>query len=110
MEILISHIPDEHIDLIYLDPPFNCAQDYNAFFVEKDGTKSADQIKAFKDTWEWNETSALAYKSVVESSTIEISRAMQAFRTLLGGNDMLAYLAMMAPRLIELRSDLPPKK
>ena len=28
---------------------------------------------------------------------------MQAFRTFLGENDMLAYLSMMAPRLVELR-------
>ena len=33
---------------------------------------------------------------------------MRAFRTLLGGSDMLAYLAMMAPRLIELRRVLKP--
>ena len=103
LEIITLHIPDECVDLVYLDPPFNSAQDYNAFFVEKDGTKSADQIKAFKDTWEWNEASALAYKRVVESSTVEISSAMQAFQKLLGGNDMLAYLSMMAPRLIELK-------
>ena len=32
-----------------------------------------------------------------------VADAMRAFRTLLGGSDMLAYLAMMAPRLIELR-------
>ena len=33
---------------------------------------------------------------------------MQAFRTFLGDTDMLAYLAMMAPRLIELRRVLKP--
>ncbi len=33
---------------------------------------------------------------------------MRAFRTLLGGTDMLAYLAMMALRLIELRRVLKP--
>ena len=33
---------------------------------------------------------------------------MQAFRTLLGDSDMLAYLAMMAPRLVELRRVLKP--
>ena len=33
---------------------------------------------------------------------------MQAFRTFLGESDMLAYLAMMAPRLIELRRVLKP--
>ena len=102
LEILQLHIPDECIDLIYLDPPFNSSQDYNAFFKEKDGTKSADQIRAFKDTWEWNEVSALSYKRVVESSSSKISNAMQAFRKFLGDNDMLAYLSMMAPRLIEL--------
>ncbi len=103
LEILQLHIPDECIDLIYLDPPFNSSQDYNAFFKEKDGTKSADQIRAFKDTWEWNEVSALSYKRVVESSSSKISNAMQAFRKFLGDNDMLAYLSMMAPRLIELK-------
>lgn len=33
---------------------------------------------------------------------------MQAFRTFLGTNDMMAYLAMMAPRLVELRRVLKP--
>ena len=33
---------------------------------------------------------------------------MQAFRKLLGTNDMLAYVSMMAPRLVELRRVLKP--
>jgi site-specific DNA-methyltransferase (adenine-specific) len=33
---------------------------------------------------------------------------MQAFRTFLGESDMLAYLAMMAPRLVELQRVLNP--
>ena len=33
---------------------------------------------------------------------------MRAFETLLGHNDMLAYLPMMAPRLFELRRALKP--
>jgi site-specific DNA-methyltransferase (adenine-specific) len=33
---------------------------------------------------------------------------MQAFHTFLGTNDMMAYLAMMAPRLVELRRVLKP--
>ncbi|HZY64085.1 MAG TPA: DNA methyltransferase, partial [Edaphobacter sp.] len=32
-----------------------------------------------------------------------VAECMRAFRTLLGGSDMLAYLSMMAPRLVELR-------
>jgi site-specific DNA-methyltransferase (adenine-specific) len=96
------YIPDRSVDLIYLDPPFNSRQDYSILFAEKDGSQSASQITAFKDTWEWNLEAARAYDDVVLAGGA-VSRAMQAFHTLLGGSDMLAYLAMMAPRLVELR-------
>jgi len=102
LAVLRDHIPDQSVDLIYLDPPFNSRQDYNVLFAEKDGARSASQITAFKDTWEWNEESSLAYEQVVEAGG-RVAEAMRAFRTLLGGTDMLAYLAMMAPRLVELR-------
>ena len=106
-EVLRNHIADSSVDLIYLDPPFNSRQDYNVLFAEKDGTRSASQITAFKDSWEWNEEAARAYEEVVEQGG-RVADAMRAFRTLLGGTDMLAYLAMMAPRLIELRRVLKP--
>ena len=96
------NIPDASVDLVYLDPPFNSRQDYNVLFAEKDGARSASQITAFKDTWEWNEEAARAYEEVIEQGG-RVADAMRAFRTLLGGSDMLAYLAMMAPRLVELR-------
>jgi len=41
------------VELVYLDPPSNSAQDYNAFFQEKDGTAAAEQTEAFEDTWHW---------------------------------------------------------
>jgi hypothetical protein len=93
---------DESVDLVYLDPPFNSNANYNVLFAEHDGTKAASQIKAFEDTWEWDETAARAFEEVVEQGA-RVSQAMQAFRTFLGESDMLAYLAMMAPRLVELR-------
>ncbi len=102
LAVLRDHIPSQSVDLIYLDPPFNSRQDYNVLFAEKDGARSASQITAFTDTWEWNEESSLAYEQVVEAGG-RVAEAMRAFRTLLGGTDMLAYLAMMAPRLVELR-------
>jgi site-specific DNA-methyltransferase (adenine-specific) len=102
LAVLRDYIPAASVDLIYLDPPFNSRQDYNVLFAEKDGTRSSSQITAFKDTWEWNEESSLAYEQVVEAGG-RVAEAMRAFHTLLGGTDMLAYLAMMAPRLIELR-------
>jgi site-specific DNA-methyltransferase (adenine-specific) len=66
LEVLRRYLPDQSVDLIYLDPPFNSRQDYNVLFAEKDGSRSASQITAFKDTWEWNEEAARAYEEVVE--------------------------------------------
>jgi len=103
LDILRRYIEDESIDLIYLDPPFNSNQEFNVLFAERNGTQAAAQIKAFEDTWHWDQSAALAYQEVVENGPDKASRAMQAFRELLSENDMMAYLAMMAPRLIEMR-------
>jgi DNA modification methylase len=102
LDVLRRHIKDETVDLIYLDPPFNSNQSYNVLFQEKDGTGAASQFKAFEDTWEWNQAAAAAYEEVVEGGG-KVSDVMQAFRRFLGTNDMLAYLTMMAPRLVDLR-------
>jgi hypothetical protein len=67
LEVLRRYIPDESVDLIYLDPPFNSRQDYNVLFAEKDGARSASQITAFKDSWEWNIEAERAYIEVVEA-------------------------------------------
>ncbi len=107
LDILRRYVKDETVDLVYLDPPFNSAQTYNVLLAEHDGSRSAAQIKAFEDTWAWNIESEAAYRDVVLAGG-KPSQAMQAFRTLLGENDMLAYLAMMAPRLMELRRVLKP--
>jgi site-specific DNA-methyltransferase (adenine-specific) len=107
LEILRRYIEDESVDLVYLDPPFKSNQDYNVLFAEHNGSRSASQIRAFEDTWEWNPAAALAYQEIVETGG-RVSQAMQAFHTFLSESDMLAYLAMMAPRLVELQRVLKP--
>lgn len=102
LDILKRYIKDEIIDLVYLDPPFNSQATYNVLFAEHNGTQAAAQIKAFEDTWKWDQQSARAFQEVVEAGG-RVSQVMQAFRQLIGDNDMLAYLSMMAPRLVELR-------
>lgn len=102
LDVLRQYIKDESIDLIYLDPPFNSSATYNVLFMEQNGARAAAQAQAFKDTWQWDQEAARSYLEVVEAGG-KVSQAMQAFRTFLGENDMLAYLAMMAPRLVELR-------
>jgi DNA modification methylase len=107
LDVLRRHVADESVDLVYLDPPFKSDADYNLLFQEKDGTKSASQIQAFEDTWEWDESAARAYEEVVEAGG-EVANVMRAFRLIVGPTDMLAYLSMMAPRLIELWRVLKP--
>lgn len=103
LDILRRYVKNESVDLVYLDPPFKSNQNYNVLFREHGGKKSAAQIKAFEDTWQWDEEAARTYQEIVEHGPEQVAKAMQAFRTMLGENDMLAYLSMMAPRLCELR-------
>lgn len=107
LDILQRYIKDESVDLIYLDPPFNSNATYNVLFGSKDGSDAAAQIQAFDDTWHWDTVAAESFRSVVEQGG-DASRAMQAFRLLLNDSDMLAYLSMMAPRLVEMHRALKP--
>jgi hypothetical protein len=66
LEILRRYIDDESVDLVYLDPPFKSNQNYNVLFAERSGTKSAAQIKAFEDTWQWDLGAEEAFRGVVE--------------------------------------------
>lgn len=100
--ILRDYFQDGFVDLVYLDPPFKSDQTYNVLFTERDGTQAAAQLRAFGDTWRWDSGSEAAYQEVVEGGG-KVSETLQAFRMVLHTTDMMAYLAMMAPRLIELR-------
>jgi site-specific DNA-methyltransferase (adenine-specific) len=90
LDILRRYLKDETVDLVYLDPPFNSPQNYNALFQEKDGT-AASQIHAFEDTWHGDIETKKAYDAVTEQPC-KVSDVMQAFYTFLGGNDMTAWL------------------
>jgi len=108
LTVLREHVADESVDLIYLDPPFKSNQDYNVLFAEQDGSRSEAQIRAFKDTWRWDEGAARSYQEIVSRGPEKVAQVMEAFRAFLGESDMMAYLAMMAPRLVELRRVLKP--
>jgi DNA modification methylase len=108
LEILRDYIREESIDLIYLDPPFNSNVNYNILFQEKGGENSAAQITAFEDTWHWTQESETAFHEVITQGLERLVTIMHAIRGSLGENDMMAYLTMMAARLIELHRVLKP--
>ena len=107
LDVLRRYVADESIDLVYLDPPFNSNANYNVLFGHADGTQAAAQIKAFGDTWRWDQAAATAFQDTVVKGG-DVAQALTAFQTLLGPSTMLAYLAMMAPRVVELRRALKP--
>lgn len=107
LDVLRRHVKDESVDLVYLDPPFNSNASYNVLFAAKDGHQSAAQIQAFEDTWSWDESAARQFAETVEQGGA-VADVLLAFERFIPSSDMLAYLAMMAPRMIELRRVLKP--
>ncbi len=102
LEVLRQLVRDDSVDLVYLDPPFNPNATNNMLFRHVDGSPAAALIKAFDDAWHWSIDSERSFKETVDGGG-EVSRALRSFRELLGPNDLMAYLSMMAPRLVELR-------
>ena len=108
LSILREHVADASVDLIYLDPPFNSNATYNVLFRERSGDESAAQITAFDDTWHWSLESERAYQDVITHGPAKVGQLLAAMRAFLGQNDMMAYLTMMAQRMIELHRVLKP--
>ena len=108
LDILRHHIPEESIDLIYLDPPFNSQRSYNVLFRESSGVGSGAQMEAFEDTWHWGAAAQAVYEEVVTGPHQRVARMLQAMVESLGHNDVTAYLSMMAVRLVELHRVLKP--
>jgi site-specific DNA-methyltransferase (adenine-specific) len=77
-------------------------------FKSPKGASSEAQIEAFEDTWHWNIYAEQAFDETITSGNTDAAELLRAMRAALGENDMMAYLAMMAIRLIELHRVLRP--
>jgi len=96
LEILHKYIPDESIDLIYLDPPFNSQASYNVLFKEPTGKPSEAQITAFEDTWHWTQEAERTFSEIVDAAPASVVEMIRSLRSFIGTNDMMAYLCMMS--------------
>ncbi len=108
LKVLREHIADESVDLIYLDPPFNSNRSYNVLFKDESGASSDAQITAFDDAWHWGETAERTYQDLIEHAPLNVANMIGALRQFIGTNQMMAYLVMMAARLVELHRVLKP--
>jgi adenine specific DNA methylase Mod len=103
-----SQFPNEFIDLVYLDPPFNSKRDYNLLFKSPKGHESEAQITAFEDSWHWGEQAEREFEEILTGKNTDLAQMVRALRFFLRENDMMAYLTMMANRLVELHRVLKP--
>ena len=108
LQVLRDHIAHESIDLIYLDPPFNSKRDYNLLFKSPKGQVSEAQIEAFEDTWHWNLAAEHTYTGLLTEAPDHVAKMIESLRDFIGTNQMMAYLVMMAARLVELHRVLKP--
>ncbi|GER87587.1 restriction endonuclease subunit M [Dictyobacter vulcani] len=102
LDILRQYIADNSVDLVYLDPPFNSSRNYNVLFKDESGKDSEAQITAFEDTWHWNQLAEQTYNELRTEAPDHISQMIEALCGFIGRNQMMAYLVMMATRLVEL--------
>ena len=98
--------PDESIDLVYLDPPFNSNADYNIIFGS--GEDAPAQVRGFADTWKWDAAAAERVARFENAVNHPLHATAAGLRTQLGPSGMLAYLTYMGERLVEMRRLVKP--
>ncbi|MBI4340355.1 MAG: site-specific DNA-methyltransferase [Chloroflexi bacterium] len=110
-----DYFPDESVDLVYLDPPFNSNASYNVLFKESSGAPSTAQLQAFADTWHWDYAAEKTWADLHAMAPKRVVDALEAFQKIIvlqegrfARNDMMAYLVMMTARLLELHRVLKP--
>ena len=115
LTIIREHLRNDSVDLIYLDPPFNSNQAYNAIYKTETGRPLPDQIEAFCDAWTLDEERDRAIQTMpvlmreagVPDDVTEFWRLwMNALRNT--NPRLLAYLSYMVERLIWMKGILKP--
>ncbi len=115
LTVMQNKIPLASVDLIYLDPPFKSNRNYNAIYKDETGRPLPDQIEAFCDTWTLNQeheriiqqTPILMREAGLDDDVAEFWRLwMNALRR--SNPSLLAYLAYMTQRLLQMRGLLKP--
>ena len=108
LAVLREHMADETVDLIYLDPPFNSQRGYNLLFKTPKGHESDAQITAFKDSWQWGWQAEQEFAELLHQPNTNVAEMVESMRRFLRESDVMAYLVMMAIRLLELHRVLKP--
>jgi DNA modification methylase len=100
-------IEPDSVDLVYLDPPFNSKAQYNLLYETPDNERETAQRTVFRDTWTWTPEAEFCLEQCLGAGG-RIASIMRALNAALQRSDTMAYLAMMAARLILIHRTLKP--
>src|ERR1700719_263701 len=93
LDVLREYAPDESVDLVYLDPPFNSQAHYNLVFESPTDERSSAQAGAFRDTWMWGDEAEWSFQEMMRIGG-GTARFIDALRSALKESDTMAYLSM----------------
>ena len=113
--IIMRDMPDDCVDLIYLDPPFNSKRDYNTIYKDETGNPLPKQVETFKDTWYpsvemhrvINDLHNLLLQSGVDDTRAKFLHDFLANVKNIE-KSLQPYLTYMTYRLLEMRRVLKP--
>jgi DNA modification methylase len=102
LEVLRNHLPDESVDLCYIDPPFHSKRNYQA----------RAQTGAFTDTWSWDQAAQTGFDSILGNAgggyPPKLRRLVEGLEPVVGRGSLLAYLVSVAQRLTAIDRVLRP--
>lgn len=115
LDILRRKIPDETVDLCYIDPPFNSKRNYFQIYnnLGTDGDKA--QSQAFVDTWEWGEEAVAGLAYILDLDNLNNGKLtpqtialIKGLEQVLGRGGLFAYLVHMTLRIADIHRVLKP--
>jgi len=99
---------DESVDLIATDPPFNSKRDYFVPYRDEQEQEPNSLVKAFTDTWTWSDAAEETCEHLIVEEGGQIGATIQGLQRFLNETPMMAYLMMMAIRIVEMHRLLKP--
>lgn len=109
LDILRKRIPDESVDLCYIDPPFNSKRNYNQIYTNIGGEDRA-QAQAFIDTWVWDDLAIAGFDEIIGNTEgrfpAQLIELIGGLEGVLKRGSLLAYLVSMSLRLVEIHRTL----
>ena len=111
LDVLRKYIPDESVDLCYIDPPFNSKRNYNQIYTNQ-GQEDFAQAQAFVDTWEWDELAIKGFQDIVGNErgifSCKTVKLIIGLESVLGKGSLMAYLISITQRVAEIFRVLKP--